>query len=177
LSEKLKLFDEKEFGLNEKLKLFDEKEFGLNEKLKLFDEKEFGLSEKLKLFDKKEFGLNEKLKLFDKKEFAWVKTCRILIERFQFEKFGETRDSLFFYNLNDIESVDGRHVDSLKIKKTNVIIRQTKNHEIIQIVIDDLIFEKDSNSIIQYQPYFLTSKSKLNSSAFSDYGIFKEVIK
>jgi hypothetical protein len=99
------------------------------------------------------------------------------LKAFQFETFKETRDSLAFYNLNDIESVNGVHADSLKIKKTNVIIRQTKNHEIIQIVIDDLIFDKDSNSIIQYQPYFLTSKFKLNSNAFSDYGIFKEVVK
>jgi hypothetical protein len=39
------------------------------------------------------------------------------LERFQFEEFKETRDRLFFYNLDDIESMAGKHVDSLKFKK------------------------------------------------------------
>src|SRR5262249_29893358 len=60
------------------------------------------------------------------------------LESFQFQNFRETRDSLFFYNLDDVESLNGKHVDSLNFKKTEVVIAQGKNGEIVKIVIEDL---------------------------------------
>ncbi len=100
-----------------------------------------------------------------------------LLETLQFEKFRETRDSLFFYNLDDVESVNGKHLDSLKFKKKDITIRQTKAQKIINITVEDLVVNQNSNEIILCQTYFLTPKEKLNSTLFSDYGIFKEVIK
>jgi len=99
------------------------------------------------------------------------------LERFQFEKFREIRDSLFFYNLDDVESMEGKHLDSLKFKKTDIVIKQNKEQQITQIVIEDLIIGNSSNEIILKQSYFLTPKNKLKSNVFSDYGVFKEVIK
>jgi hypothetical protein len=99
------------------------------------------------------------------------------LERFQFEEFKETRDRLFFYNLDDIESMAGKHVDSLKFKKTDVAIKQSKNHEVNKILIEDLVIDEKTDEIILNQTYFLTPRKKLNSNAFSDHGIFKEVVK
>lgn len=98
-------------------------------------------------------------------------------ESFQFEEFKETRDSLWFYNLNEFEHGNHKHVDSLKFKKSNVAISQDKSSNIITIIIEDLIIDRPSNEIISNITYHLTPKTKLNSKKFSDYGIFKEVVK
>ncbi|MDP3393033.1 hypothetical protein [Sediminibacterium sp.] len=98
-------------------------------------------------------------------------------ESFQFEKFKETRDSLWFYNLNEFEHGNNKHVDSLKFKKSVIAISQDKNSNIDKIVIEDLIIDRLSNEIISNITYHLTPKTKLNSKSFSDYGIFKGVVK
>lgn len=98
-------------------------------------------------------------------------------QSFKFEEFKETRDSLWFYNLNEFEHENHKHVDSLKFKKSNVTISQDKSFNIMTIVIEDLIIDKPSNEIISNVTYHLTPKTKLNSKAFSDYGVFKGVVK
>ncbi len=99
------------------------------------------------------------------------------LERFQFEKFEERRDSLLFYNLDDVESLNGKHLDSLKLKKRDVSIMQNSNHDVIKIIFEDLVIDKNSDEVISNLTYYLTPKNKLNSREFSDYGIFKQVIK
>jgi hypothetical protein len=98
-------------------------------------------------------------------------------ESFQFEEFKETRDSLWFYNLDEFEHGNRKHLDSLKFKKLNVTISQDESSNIIRIVIEDLIIDQPSNEIISNVTYHLTPKTKLNSKIFSDYGIFKGVVK
>jgi hypothetical protein len=93
---------------------------------------------------------------------------------FEFENFKETRDSIIFYNLNDIKSMEPQHLDSLKLKKKNIVIRQNKNFEIISIDIEDLILSKKTNEIISNKTYFLTPKTKMKSNLFSNYGVFKQ---
>lgn len=56
-------------------------------------------------------------------------------------------------------------------------IVQDKNHEIIKIVFEDLVIDKNSYEIISNVTYYLTPKNKDNSNEFSNYGIFKEIIK
>jgi len=99
------------------------------------------------------------------------------LETFQFETFQETRDSLLFYNLNGVASMNGKHLDSLKLKKTDVAIMQSSKHDIIKIVVADLVIGKNLDEIILNQTYSLTPKNKLSSKAFSDYGIFKQIVK
>lgn len=95
--------------------------------------------------------------------------------RYDFEKFEETRDSLFFYDLDDNISMEKSHIDSLKIKKGNVIIRQKEDKNIIQIVIDNLILSNDGkDNLISNRTYYLKPKKETKSDQFSDYGIFKE---
>ena len=94
-----------------------------------------------------------------------------------FEEFKETRDSLWFYNLNEFEHGNRKHVDSLKFKKSDVAISQDKSSNIIKIIIEDLIIDQASNEIISNITYHLTPKNRLDSKRFSDYGIFKEVVK
>jgi hypothetical protein len=98
-------------------------------------------------------------------------------ESLKFEDFKETRDSLWFYNLDEFEHGNRKHVDTLKFKKTDVAITQDKNLDIIKIIIEDLIIDQPSNEIRSNITYNLTPKTKLNSKSFSDYGIFKEVVK
>lgn len=119
-----------------------------------------------------ENGLTIKTKLFQYEGFMERSNG---LGTFEFEKFKETRDSLFFYNLNDIKSMVHQHLDSLKFQKKNIVIRQNKNSEIISIDIEDLILSKNTNEIISNKTYFLTPKQKIKSNLFSDYGVFKEL--
>jgi len=65
----------------------------------------------------------------------------------------------------------------LKLKKTDVAIMQSSKHDIIKIVVADLVIGKNLDEIILNQTYSLTPKNKLSSKAFSDYGIFKQIVK
>ena len=96
---------------------------------------------------------------------------------FEFENFKETRDSLFFYNLNNIKSVNKEHLDSLKIEKIDIVIRENENSDIIEIRIEDLKIDKKTNEIVFNRTYFLTPKTKMSSNSFTNYGIFKDVNK
>lgn len=93
-----------------------------------------------------------------------------------FEYFKETRDSIFFYNLNDLISMDPQHFDSLKVKKNNIFIRHDKNFCMKSIDIDNLIVDR-KKQIVSSEKFHLTPKGKLKSDIFSNYGIFKEVPK
>ena len=94
---------------------------------------------------------------------------------FDFSTFKETEDSLEFYNLYDSKTVHHTRIDTLKVKKGNIIIRQNKDNEIIEIIIDDLILSNDGeNEILSNKTYFLKPKEVIKSDKFSDYGIFKE---
>jgi hypothetical protein len=97
-------------------------------------------------------------------------------ESFKFEDFKETRDSLWFYNLDEFEHGNRDHVDTLKFRKTDVAIAQDKNFNIIKIVIEDLIVDQPINEIKSNITYHLTPKTKLSSKSFSDHGIFKQVV-
>ncbi|WP_378172638.1 hypothetical protein [Aquimarina sp. SS2-1] len=95
--------------------------------------------------------------------------------RFHFESFKEKRDSIFFYDLDDIESLNGKHLDSLKLKKKMVFIQENKNSEIIKLVLKDLTINKENNEIMSNRTYFLTPKNTTRVESFSDYGIFKPI--
>lgn len=113
-----------------------------------------------------------------------------------FQRFKETRDSLFFYDLNDVPSkakkryvdslkledpglehlsFNAPHLDTLRVKKGNIIIRQSESKEIYEIIVEDLIFSSDGQGeIISIRSYRLKPKTETKSDAFSDYGIYKE---
>lgn len=93
--------------------------------------------------------------------------------RFQFEKFKESHDSIFFYNLDDVESMEPEHLDTLKFKKRNITIKKTKQNNVLQIDIEDLKLSKN-DEILSNITYFLKPKTEININAFSNVGIFKE---
>jgi hypothetical protein len=97
-------------------------------------------------------------------------------ESFKFEAFTETRDSLWFYEVDEFEHGNRKHLDTLKFRKTDVAITQDKNFDVSKIIIEDLIVDQTSNEIRSNITYRLTPKAKLNSKSFSDYGIFKQVV-
>ena len=96
--------------------------------------------------------------------------------QYEFENFMETRDSLYFYNLNDVVSKSKPpSIDTLRVKKGNVIIRQWENKKIIEIKVQNLIFSTDgTDEIISNKTYRLKPKTETKSDQFSDYGIYKE---
>lgn len=95
---------------------------------------------------------------------------------YEFESFKETRDSLFFYNLEDVKRSKSKHLESLKFKKRNAVIMQYANKEVIAIRIEDLILS-NNDELISNITYSLIPKKKLNSNQFTDYGVFKEIAK
>jgi|SRR5690606_37323613 len=95
-------------------------------------------------------------------------------DKYTFERFKETRDSLFFYNLKSF-FIDATILDSLKFKKQNVIIHQNEHHKVKAIDINDLRISDRNNEIISNKTYTLIPKDTIKSDLFSDYGIFKEV--
>lgn len=94
---------------------------------------------------------------------------------FVFEKFTETKDSIIFYNLNDVKSVHKIHLDELKLKKGEVYLSENETGEIAKIVINQTTLNPLNNEIIETLTYFLTPNNKIKSSDFTDRGIFKEV--
>ena len=95
---------------------------------------------------------------------------------FIFEKFIETRDSIYFFNLNEVKYVDNKHLDELKLKKGEVYLTKNENDEIISIVINQTTINPANNEIIEAGTYFLSPENKISISAFSNRGIFKQVI-
>ena len=98
------------------------------------------------------------------------------LERYQFETFRETSDSIFFFNLIDIESIKPKRLDSLKFKKTNVYLKQKVPNVISMIIVQDLKLSNDRELISNIQ-YRLTPKNKTYFDSFSNVGIFKEIKK
>lgn len=94
---------------------------------------------------------------------------------FVFEKFLETKDSIYFYNLNDIKSAHKTHLDELKLKKGEVYLSENRNGEIAKITIKQTTLNPQNNEIIETFTYFLSPENKIKKSDFSDRGIFKEV--
>ncbi|MGX9987623.1 hypothetical protein [Soonwooa purpurea] len=99
------------------------------------------------------------------------------LERYVFEKYKETRDSLYFYNLDDVESMDGIHLDELKVKKGEVYLSSNANKEIEKIFVDDVALNPKTNSIEQIRHIHLTPKNKLIDTEISEIGIFREIKK
>ena len=95
--------------------------------------------------------------------------------RFQFEKFKETKDSLYFYNLNDIESMEEYHLDELKIKKGEIYLYLNKKNEIDKIIANAVELNPQTKSIIKISNFTLTPKYKLKNQDLSQRGIFREI--
>ena len=97
------------------------------------------------------------------------------LEKYVFEKFRETKDSLFFYNLNDVESMNGKHLDQLKVKKGEIYIVFKKNNEIKKIIVNEVKLHSKTESIEEIRDIFLTPKNKIFNNEISERGIFREV--
>ena len=97
------------------------------------------------------------------------------LERYVFEKFVETVDSLFFFNLNDVESMNGIHLDNLRVKKGEIYLQQNENAEIKKIIVEQQTLNPTTKEFIKGMTFFLTPKSTIFTRNFSEKGIFREV--
>jgi len=118
-----------------------------------------------------ENGIKIKTKIFQNEGFT---SRNQGYKRYKFETFKESQDSIFFYNLNDVKSLEPEHLDILKLKKTNIFIGTTSPNVISTISIEDLKLSP-KNEIISNIRYELTPKNKTDIRLFSNTGIFKAV--
>ena len=91
-----------------------------------------------------------------------------------FEKFAETHDSIFFYNLDEMESIEPEHLDILKFKKTNITIKKAEQNNLLQVDIQDLKLSQN-DEILSNITYTLRPKKTISINAFTNIGIFKEL--
>ncbi|KIA83948.1 hypothetical protein [Kaistella jeonii] len=94
--------------------------------------------------------------------------------RYQFDKFKETKDSVYFYNLNDIESIEENHLDELKLKKGEIYLYQNERKEIIKMIAKEVQLNAKTKSIEKISDYILTPKYKTENNQLSERGIFRE---
>src|SRR5690606_12122077 len=87
--------------------------------------------------------------------------------RFQFDKFTETKDSLYFYNLNDIESMEEYHLDELKIKKGEIYLYLNKKNEIDKIIANSVELNPQTKSIVKISNFTLIPKYNLRNEDLS----------
>ncbi len=92
-----------------------------------------------------------------------------------FEKCLETKDSIKFYNLNDVISVNETHLDELTIKKGEVYLQENNKGEVVKIVVNQTTVNPKSKEIVESKTYFLKPKNKIKKNYFSERGIFKEI--
>ncbi|WP_128414797.1 hypothetical protein [Flavobacterium sp. Root186] len=116
-------------------------------------------------------GLKIKTKIFQYKGYSNRSGG---LGRYVFEKFKETHDSIFFYNLDDVESMKPEHLDTLKFKKTNITIKKTEQNNVLQVDIQDLKLSQN-DEILSNITYFLKPKKTISINAFTNIGIFKEL--
>ena len=94
---------------------------------------------------------------------------------YEFEKFVETKDSIYFFNLDDVISVNETHLDELKIKKGEIYLNENENGEVNKIVVEYKNLNTQTKEIIDGGTYFLKPRNKIKSSDFSERGIFHKV--
>lgn len=116
-------------------------------------------------------NMNIEHKIYQYKGFT---ERRKILARYQFEEFKETQDSIFFYNLNDVISKNGKHLDNLRLEKKGITIEQNEDKEVVKIIIEDFTIASN-NEIISNKKYFLTPKYQINSDLFTDTEVFKRV--
>lgn len=97
------------------------------------------------------------------------------LERYVFERFIETRDSLFFFNLDDVESMDGIHLDELRVKKGQIYLQFYPNKEVKKIIVDDVTLNPKTKSVEQIRHIHLTPKNKILNKQISERGVFREI--
>lgn len=97
------------------------------------------------------------------------------LESYVIDKFIETKDSLFFYNLNDVESMNGIHLDQLKVKKGEVYLQLNNNKEIQKIIVEQISLDPITKEFIDGRTCFLTPKNKTFANEFSQRGIFRKI--
>ncbi len=127
----------------------------------------------MKIENSKSEGLNIETKIYQYRGLS--EKDKGLRGDFIFEEFVETKDSIYFFNLQEEKYVDNKHLNELKLKKGEVYLSENEAGEITKIVINQTTLNPLNNEIIEALTYFLMPNNKIKTSDFSDRGIFKEV--
>ena len=97
------------------------------------------------------------------------------LERYVFEKFEETKDSLFFFKLEDVESMDGIKLNELRVKKGGIFLHQNEKGEIQKIIVEEAILDSKTKEFLDGRNITLTPKNRTLDKEFTSRGIFREV--
>lgn len=117
-----------------------------------------------------------------------------MLNQYRFETFQETKDSIFFNGLDKIFGNNLENQTTTGFKKGNIKLMADEKGKLIRLEIKDLfkgiankhkykkgtaeIVEKTFDSpVICIRNYYFIPKSEIYISEFSNFGIFKPVIK
>ena len=122
-------------------------------------------------FEEKEIqGINIKTKHYQEKGYRQVSSRGL---SYEFSDFQETKDSIYFYDLNYVRyTFKSRHKDSMKIKKGQHTDKQIIDAEIKKLIFSELVndslisykfsnFKEAKDSICIYDLNYITSKKHL----------------
>jgi hypothetical protein len=100
---------------------------------------------------------------------------RVGLERYVFSEFIETKDSLIFYNLEDIESLNGIHLKELRIKKGEIYLEKDKNLEMKKLRVYEVKLNTKTSEIESLRTIDLKPLKKIMASEISERGIFRQL--
>ncbi|KAB1064948.1 hypothetical protein F6U93_14430 [Tamlana haliotis] len=125
-------------------------------------------------------------------KYSGYSNAACLLNKYEFESFKETNDSLFIYGLDEKFGKNLKDKNSVSFQKGNIKLITDENGKIFRVVIKELfkdnatkfkykkgtaeITEKITDSpVICFRVYYFLPKKEIYESEFSDYGIYKRV--
>jgi hypothetical protein len=114
------------------------------------------------------------LQIITKHYFKAYDTPNCMLNKYYFNSFTETKDSLILSGLKREYGNNYKNLDKIKIKKGNIKILSDSLNNVIRLEITDLNFIEESACL---STSYMIPLSEINEDKFSDFGFFKEVKK
>lgn len=114
------------------------------------------------------------LQIVIKNYFKTYDTPNCMLNKYYFNSFIETKDSLILYGLKREYGNNYKNMDEIKIKKGNIKILSDSLNNVIRLEITDLNFIEELACL---STSYMIPLSEINEDKFSDFGFFKEVKK
>lgn len=114
------------------------------------------------------------LQIVTKHYFKTYDTPNCMLNKYYFNSFIETKDSLILSGLKREYGNNYKNMDEIKIKKGNIKILSDSLNNVIRLEITDLNFIKEFACL---STSYMIPLSEINEDKFSDFGFFKAVKK
>ena len=93
---------------------------------------------------------------------------------YDFSNYKETKDSIFFYNLSNLNDSTSERLSVIKFLKSNIYISIDEGNNVKKMLINELIISNRNNEIISNKTFCLFPRESIKSDKFSDMGLFKQ---